>query len=422
MLRRELLRLGVASLGAGMAGCLDWPTLPSPFPRTPAPSPVLPKPPVRWLRSYRDLGAVSAILPAADGYLLLGDAYIGTESLASLVALRVDGEGRERWRRIYSTLGWRYAGVPVEAGGWVLVGCPELSENQEARAFSLTDDGDERWRRSFPATEGVLAAAASGPEAAVVLCGYRGTPGVDERPWAVCLDADGAFRWERTPDVWGEFDGVASEPDGWVLVATRRERVNDANATKLDAEGREVWSHHYRELDRLYGVCVIDGGYALFGEVSLGADAPSRLALLAVDEGGDPRWGYRYGPSDPESFAPFQATDLLFAPDGGFVFAGNYFVRGVPHGPDYRPALLGVAPGGAQVEWLAAYGGGTSGGAGAVVATPEGYCYGGWVTEDGRDTAVLAAVPTPTTSNVDLFSAVQLSSVSSPESSTPRSR
>ena len=413
MLRRKLLHLGAGSLAVGTAGCLDSTPLPSPFPRTPtptpAPSPVIPEPPVRWRRRYRNLGDVGAVLPATDGYLLLSDAYMSTESLASLVAIRVDSKGRERWRRTYSTLGWRYAGVPVKAGGWALVGCPELPEGREMRAFALTDDGDERWRRSFPASEGVLSAAASGPDGAVMLCGYRGTPGVVERPWAVCLDGGGALRWERTPDVRGEFGGVAPALDGYVFVTTRREVVDDANATKLDAEGREVWSHHYGELDRLYGVRAIDEGYALFGEVSLGEDAPSRLALLAVGESGDPRWGYRYGPSDPESFGPFQATDLLSAPDGDFVFAGNYFVRGVPHGPDYRPTLLGVASGGDRVKWLAAYGGGTSGGAEAIVAAPEGYLYGGWETVDGRNTAVLTAVPTPTASNVDPFSAVSLS-------------
>ena len=422
MLRRELLRLGATSLTVGVAGCIDWTMPRNPFPRTPAPSPVIPEPPVRWSRRYRNLGEVGAILPASDGHLLLGDVYVGTDSMASLVALRVDAEGRERWRRTYSTIGWRYAGTSLEGGGWVLVGCPELPEGRKTRAFALTDDGDERWRRSFPATEGVLVAAASGPDGAVVFCGYRGSPGVDERPWAVCLDAGGELRWEHAPDVRGAFDGVAPAPDGYVFVATRDEAVDDASATKLDAEGRVVWSRDYRELDRLYGVRAVDGGYALFGEVFLSPDDLSRPALLAVGESGDPRWGYRYDPSDPESFIPFQPTDLLSTPDGGFVFGGNYFVRGVPYGPDYRPALLGVAPGGAPVEWLAVYGGGTSGGAGAVVAAPEGYLYGGWVTEDGRNTAVLAAVPTPTASTVDPFSAVPLSSVPSPESSTPRTR
>lgn len=412
MLRRELLRLGAVSLTVRAAGCLDGTTLPNPFARTPAPSPVLPELPVRWLRRYRRLGDVDAILPAADGYLLVGDTYVGTESLASLVALRVDGG--ERWRRTYSTLGWRYAGVPLAGAGGCSSGVPN-SRRAGRRARSRCDDGDGRWRRSFPATDGVLTAAAPGPDGAVVLCGYRGAPDVDERPWAVCLDANGALRWSHAPDVRGEFEGVAPAPDGYVLVVTRDGETDDASATKLDAEGREVWSRHYPELGRLYGVRATDGGYVLFGEVSLGPDDLSRPALLAVDESGDPRWGYRYDPSDPESFAPFRPTDLLAEADGSLVLAGNHFVRGVPYGPDYRPALLGVAPGGAPVEWLAAYGGGASGGAEAVVAAPEGYLYGGWTTENGHDTAV----PTPTASNVDPFSAVPLSAVSSSESPTP---
>ncbi len=415
MFRRELLRLGVGTLAVGTAGCLEW--IPSDaFSRgstpTPAPSPEIPEPPVHWRREYQELDAIGAILPATDGHLLVGTAYIGTDSLASLVVLRVDSEGRERWRRTYSTLGWRYTGVPLTEGGWMFVGCPELPDgrDRDMHAFALTGRGEERWRRSFAAAGGALLTATPGLDDTAVFGGYRSPSGHSRQPWAVCLDTDGVLRWEYTTNKQGEFVGVAPTADGYVFVRAKREESDDANVVKLDGEGQEVWSRDYTEVDRLYGIRATGEGYVLFGGVSLGSHAPSRLALLAVDPSGDPQWGYRYDPSDSESFVPLQATDLLVTSDGGFVFGGNYFVRGVPYGPDYRPALLGVAPGGDQVQWLAAYGGGTSGGAGAVVATSEGYLYGGWMTEDGHNTAVLTSIPAPLTSNVDSFSAVPLAS------------
>lgn len=242
-----------------------------------------------------DVGA--GILPLADGALVTGWTSVARGPAQGL-AVRVDDQGRVRWRR-------------------------ELGDAGADLLFAAQPDG----------------------EGGAVCAGFttgRGAGGADG--WLVALDADGATRWERTFGGAGDERLVSLRPleppgsGGWLACGQRtRDGDTEAWVVRLDRDGRETGAWTWGGAGVRRGLCVqplADGGCILVGRVGVGrGEVDGFVTRLGPD--GSPVW------SRTVDGAGFQvAYHVAPHPDGSYLVTGYGFVDAAR---DHQALALRVA-------------------------------------------------------------------------------
>ncbi|MBM3330171.1 MAG: PQQ-like beta-propeller repeat protein, partial [Calditrichaeota bacterium] len=118
------------------------------------------------------------------------------------------------------------------------------------------------------------------------LCG-----GTDGRPWLVCLDAEGALRWERVLN--GARLWSVIEADNGDAVASGTAGGRGFGAVRFNRDGDRVWEQGYED-GRASAIIELKDGRFAIGGIYFGEDN-SRAGLVAViDAEGEVDWISRY--------------------------------------------------------------------------------------------------------------------------------
>lgn len=171
--------------------------------------------------------------------------------------------------------------------------------------------------------------------------------------WAVKVDENGDIQWQRAYRGLGLPTSAAQSSDGGYVISggLLGSSLTDARFSKLDAEGRVLWSRLYEaEGDTRIGPHALqvttDGSYVLAGQARDGADTDAWIAR--VDAAGDVIWSRRYGGPDQDG-----ANSIEQTADGGFIVGGVYY--GSPaESSDYWAFKLDAS---GNVVWSKRYGG-----------------------------------------------------------------
>jgi len=208
---------------------------------------------VAWQKTYGERGSFFAVLPIAEGYVVVGttDTY-GAPSSDAWV-LNLDRSGNVVWQRAYGGPSPDSASaiLPTEGDGYLVVGSTLSfgAGGYDGWLLELDANGDVRWQKSYGGPGYDFFRSAAAVEArrggGYVLAGETTSFGKGQiDAWLVRVDPAGRILWQQTfGGDWYDWAGdVKPTPDGGYIAAGYSRsfqvvRPIDAWILKLDADG-----------------------------------------------------------------------------------------------------------------------------------------------------------------------------------------
>ncbi|WP_068618954.1 Ig-like domain-containing protein [Paenibacillus tuaregi] len=302
--------------------------------------------------------------PTQDGGYIVSGAtknYDGRPHNVVFLA-KLNAQGNVEWENEYGdgyTNQYGESVVQAEDGGFVVTGYSVTSYG-EAPAYVLKTDaqGKKLWYKKFRFGSNqyfndVIATPDGGTIAVGTLNSVIGT-GEDDAGIATKLNANGEEVWTHKyaqPNSGrSAYAIIPSDDDGYLIASRTKDDVN--LLTKTDASGEVIWeksstSPDGREL--FTELARTKNGYALIGQNEKGSypDEQNRFEILLLDQSGEIADRLIFG--DANLYGIGKGT---YAPDGGFVVTGQahennkYFLQltklAAPDQPQVDPVLTGI--------------------------------------------------------------------------------
>ncbi len=166
----------------------------------------------------RDDRATDVLQTQDGGFLLIGQTESFGAGERDVLAVKTDRAGAEQWRKAYGGPGMDrgFAGVETSDGGFVLAGTTGSEAKIDGLIFKIDGTGRELWRRTIPGDKNVIPHAIgqlSGGR--ILVTGYTDSWGARGTDFlAVTLAGDGAV--QRIEILGGDSDdhGITSSEDG----------------------------------------------------------------------------------------------------------------------------------------------------------------------------------------------------------------
>lgn len=195
---------------------------------------------VEWMRTFGDSAfQCHALADGDDGVVAVGRTGSGREATAWLAEIGADGD--PRWTTTVDTAGFTTAVDAVQVdGGYAVLGTTD--ESPRLWLVRLDADGRERWRWRAEAPRGVRVLQPA--DEGYLVGGYRGNPRLvdaDLDAWVRAVDAEGRTRWERTYDG-TNVSHLFRRDDGYLLAGGSGD---DAWLRAVESDGTPDWSHAY---------------------------------------------------------------------------------------------------------------------------------------------------------------------------------
>ncbi|HTR49512.1 MAG TPA: hypothetical protein VMJ10_02330 [Kofleriaceae bacterium] len=233
---------------------------------------------------------------------------------------------------------------------------PDAGDGGDAAPSCTSSTG--QWATLLAGTTSATPSIATAADGNVYVAGYLAGA------WLVKLDPTGAVVWQKlyaSADSDFSITTVVATPDLGALVAG--EAVPTSNGTpaawiaKVDATGSIVWQQTY-DVGMVAAIApTSDGGWIATGQGGTG------VYVMTVDATGAVQSASTYDVY-PTQVTPYAIT----ATSTGSVVAGYY----APSVTDHRAWVIALDAAGA-IQWQQSYGGG----AGAILAVPDGYVMAG---------------------------------------------
>ncbi|RJQ04238.1 MAG: hypothetical protein C4551_10845 [Bacillota bacterium] len=244
-----------------------------------------------------------AVATGGDTYLIAtSSSSVGAGGYDGLV-LKLDGSGEKVWSQTFGGAKSDYlnsADVTTD-GGYILAGIVSSfgAGYYDAWLIRLGASGDKIWSRTYGSADADAAyAARATPDGGCVVGGYTG-----DKAWFFKVDASGAQGWSRTWSLGSGAWVTVIEPAGdggyylLTLYYSDTEGTISCSVYKTDAEGREIWSFPI-EGPGVYGAnglsATSDGGCVVCGWfLATGAETETPW-LLKLDARGGEDWRATY--------------------------------------------------------------------------------------------------------------------------------
>ncbi|MNH82994.1 Bacterial Ig-like domain (group 2) [compost metagenome] len=296
-------------------------------------------------------------VPTKDGGYIVSGATKNYDGKPHNVVylIRLNADGSVVWEKEYGDGYTNQYGESVaqsEDGGFVVTGY-SVTSSGEAPAYVLKTDaqGNQLWYKKFSFNDNQyfndLTSTSDGGTISVGTINTMFGPGDTDASVATKLNANGEEVWTKkyvqANSGRGAFSITPSDEGGYVIGSRTRDDINIL--TKVDADGEVIWEKTYdptpdREL--FTQVVRTPDGYALLGENEKGQypDEQSQFEVLKVDKNGEVLDNVLFG--EPNLYGIGRGT---ISQDGGFVLTGQ-----ANQGEEYYLKLTKLAGSSAPAE------------------------------------------------------------------------
>lgn len=224
----------------------------------------------------------------------------------SCILKKIAPNGSTLWTRLFNTGGdWGLQVRQIYDGGYIMAG---------AKFYRTTATGTLRW--AMPMTGQLMSCEQTGDTRFIFLSFNNNSIYLTKR------DSGGLGGWMKTFPVTlhNPSNSLVKQTSdgGFILTGQDTGVYGGVLLVKTDANGDTTWR---RNLGGSFGAGVEqtpDGGYAVTGEIFLGAGQYEQMLLLKTDASGQVQWTKIYGGNDYETSRSFQRMA-----DGGYVLCGT---------------------------------------------------------------------------------------------------
>ena len=290
---------------------------------------------VIWEKTYGGAADDRAfyIVPAGDGYLVVGSSESIEPDATVGWALKLDREGNAVWNKTFHEgFGTELRYAVNLTDGFLLVGNEFLASGDvNGYVARIDNQGTLLWKTIIGGekTDKLFSGIASQDGFAVFGLTYSYGNG-QSAAWAVKLDGDGNVIWNKTYGQTAETAaraGVLAQDGSYVIAGYTDTQGNNNYAfylLKVQADGNLVWNKTYGGLqsEKAYAMAKAADGYVLVGEVESPITSTDAW-VLKVDLNGNVLWNKTVGGKDADS--PAYVTP---SKDGGYLVAGFTFSFG----------------------------------------------------------------------------------------------
>ncbi|USB31923.1 Ig-like domain-containing protein [Paenibacillus sp. YPG26] len=289
-------------------------------------------------------------VPTKDGGYIVSGATKSYEGKPHNVVylVKLDATGNVVWEKEYGdgyTNQYGESVVESEDGGFVVTGY-SVTSSGEAPAYVLKTDaqGNKLWYKKFRYDDNqYFNDLIATPDGGTINVGTINTmfgPGTNDASVATKLDANGEEVWVKKYVQSGSkrsaFSIISTDEGDYIIASRTRDDKNIL--TRIAANGEVIWEKTYdptpdREL--FTQVVRTQDGYALLGENQQGTypDDQSQFEVLKVDKNGEVKDHVLFG--EPNLYSIGRGTA---SPDGGLVLTGQ-----ANQGEDYYLQLTKLA-------------------------------------------------------------------------------
>ncbi len=195
-----------------------------------------------------------AVIPADNGYVVVGQVAAGGTSEWDIYLLKTDANGNELWHKVISTNGDYYGDEVAYSvwqtndGGYILGGLAELGYNPKPSLVKVDAGGNLQWHKSYEDPVDVWANYNGG------WCGVQQTRDLgfiyagahNDGTYLLKTDANGIKQWSKTYEyITSDANAVQQTWDGgYILAGFYSNPDQDAasmNVIRADVNGNELW-------------------------------------------------------------------------------------------------------------------------------------------------------------------------------------
>ncbi len=286
---------------------------------------------VVWERTFAERAVTEGFDVAAtdDGFVVAGHTHEKGSNAQDAIALRVDAEGVEQWRRVFhvrdSTTDTMRAVAVDGEGRFVFAGW--TSRFDDGWVARLTDENKIDWAERYgPGSRSRYHGVAVDSDGGYVVVGENVDTSGDTAGWANKLDGDGVQQFSQQfkknsssstnpKDDYNVFYDVTETRSGFVAAGANAfdPKTNDQRGWVLEfnVNGGKLWDKRYTENNytALYDVTYRNLEYYVVGETATdgdGVDSRGYAASLGID--GQMKWSGTWGAGSSE-FTGFHLTD-----------------------------------------------------------------------------------------------------------------
>ncbi len=270
-----------------------------------------------------------SVVPLADGSVVGGTTYSGTNSGYDGLLIRLDDTGEVVWQKTAGTDQWDLLyDVVGNASGFLAVGQSYSSGSGDVWLVQFDADGDTLWTRTF-GTDHVEEGRALcvTPDGGCVIAGSDRLDDGSIDVLVMKVDQNGALEWRRSLGGPGDQTGygitIAGDSnfvvggstrgfaDPWSMLMAKLNTSGDSLWLTSPGGGAEDWEGHE--------ILALDDGQLVMAGYSSGIGAGGRDAyLIFTDPDGYWTFGPSYGGFEDDEFWAVDTTS-----DGGFVCVGS---------------------------------------------------------------------------------------------------
>lgn len=270
-----------------------------------------------------------SVVPLADGSVVGGTTYSGTNSGYDGLLIRLDDSGEVVWQKTAGTDQWDLLyDVAGNASGFLAAGQSFSSGSGDVWLVQFDADGDTLWTRTL-GTDHVEEGRALcvTPDGGCVIAGSEWLDDGSIDALVMKVDQNGALEWSRSLGGPGDQKGygIAIATDSnfvvggstrgfaepWSMLMAKLNTSGDSLWLTSPGGGTEDWEGHE--------ILALDGGQLVMAGYSSGIGAGGRDAyLIFTTPDGYWSFGPSYGGFEDEEFWAVDTTS-----DGGFVCVGS---------------------------------------------------------------------------------------------------
>jgi hypothetical protein len=282
-----------------------------------------------WDKTFggRKFDAISSIIKADNGYIIVGDTYSFGEGKGDAWVIKIDKNGNKIWDKTFGGRKFDAIISIIKAdNGYIIAGITEsfVAGYRDAWIIKIDKNGNKIWDKTFGGSGYDEANAIIKADNGYIIAGYTDSFGAGSADvWVIKIDKNGNKIWDKT---FGgrkddEANAIIKADNGYIIAGYTYSfgaGKKDAWVIKIDKNGNKIWDKTFggSSYDDANAIIKADNGYIIAGYTASFGAGSADAWIIKIDKNGNKIWDKTFGGSD------WDGADAIIKADNGYIIAG----------------------------------------------------------------------------------------------------
>jgi hypothetical protein len=330
----------------------------------------------------KDDGA-NAIIKADNGYIIAGYTESFGAGKRDAWVIKIDKNGNKIWDKTFGGRNFDTAKAIIKAdNGYIIVGDTYVGdtygEGSDAWIIKIDKNGNKIWDKTFGGSNWGGAKAIIKADNGYIIAGEttKSFGAAWKVAWVIKIDKNGNKIWDKTfGDIyWDEAGAIIKADNGYVI-------AGDVCIIKIDKNGNKIWDKTFggSKLDVANAIIKADNGYIIAGYTNGAGNYEA--CIIKIDKNGNKIWDKTFGGSNvflKNGKYYYDKANAIIKADNGYIIAG----RAVSSVVNLDAWVIKIDKNGNKI-WDKTFGGSKDYEAKAIIEADNGYIIAGYTDSFG---------------------------------------